>query len=75
MGLKENFSNRFRELRLKNNLQIIELARRLNISIRTINYYEDEKSITLPTVERLVQLSRFFNCSTDYLLGLSDSEK
>ncbi|MDR3021799.1 MAG: helix-turn-helix domain-containing protein [Clostridiales bacterium] len=75
MKIKNIFSTRLKGLRNQHNLTILELASRIKVSIRLIKYYEDCKSKCLPTASRLVDLSLFFNCSVDYLLGLTDNIK
>ena len=62
------FPEILRELRLERNLSRKELAKMLLISIRTISYWElGQRECNL---EQLVQLSKIFNVTTDYLLGL-----
>lgn len=46
-----------------------DLACKLNLTQSTIAYYENGKK--LPTIENLISIAKFFNVSTDYLLGLS----
>ena len=70
------FGNRLIELRKEKNLTQDELADLLckfwnedeAISPLTISSYE--RGRTLPTLTTLISLSRIFNCSTDYLLGV-----
>lgn len=66
MGYKE----RIRELRISNNLSQMQLAQKLNISQSAIAKWELGK--TEPTASALILLSRFFNETTDYILGLED---
>ncbi|MDR3021965.1 MAG: helix-turn-helix domain-containing protein [Clostridiales bacterium] len=75
MILKEIFAVRLKELRLENNLNIPQFAQLLGVNIRLIKFYENSKSKTLPTVDRLKQICIHLNCSADYLMGLSDTEK
>ncbi|MCL2052993.1 MAG: helix-turn-helix domain-containing protein [Oscillospiraceae bacterium] len=65
-----SFQKRLRILRLNRGLKQKELAEKLNIVKSTISAYELGK-IT-PTAENLISLARFFDVSTDYLLGESD---
>ncbi len=44
-----------------------EFAQKLGISKTTLCYYEQGK--VSPSVDMLIKLSDFFNCSIDYLLG------
>lgn len=65
-----SFSNRLRELRLENNFTQKELASRLGLSSNII--CEWEKGRCSPSIESLKILSTLFECSIDYLLGVSD---
>ena len=46
-----------------------ELARELFVSPGTISNYEN--NVHYPDVEKLIQLAKYFDVTTDYLLGLS----
>ena len=48
-----------------------ELADRIGIGQTTISDYEGDRRE--PTARALIKLARFFNVSTDYLLGLTDN--
>ncbi len=61
---------RIRELREDNDLKQRELAEILNCSQRVYSNYE-RGDIDVPT-EILIKLSKYYDVSTDYLLGLSD---
>lgn len=50
-----------------------QLAQRLGISRNAVNLWE--MSMTLPSVESLIELARLFHVSTDYLLGVETDEK
>ena len=63
--------NNLKKLRLQNNLTLQELAKKVNIVASTISYLENGKRQF--TQEHLELLSKFFNCSTDYLLGKTDN--
>lgn len=62
--------NRVRELRKEYGLLQDELAKKLNVSQQTISRIEKEEN-SLPA-EILIDLSKFFNVSVDYILYLSD---
>lgn len=49
-----------------------DLAQKLNISLSTIRSWEQEKSA--PPHEMLVRICRLYRVSSDYLLGLSDTD-
>ena len=61
---------RIRELREDNDLKQRELAEIHNCSQRVYSNYE-RGDIDVPT-EILIKLSKYYDVSTDYLLGLSD---
>lgn len=58
-----------KKLRLSKNLTQLQLAKRLNISKSMISAYEND--IRLPSYDVLIKISRIFNVSTDFLLGIS----
>lgn len=61
---------RIRDLREDKDLKQKDLAAYLNCTQVSYSYYEIGKR-DIPT-EILIKLSRFYECSTDYLLGLTD---
>lgn len=65
-------SKKLRNLRLKRNLSQKELANALGISPSIVSSYENDER--LPSLERLLALADFYNCSVDYLLGKSQKE-
>ena len=64
------FSERLLELRKEHNLSQAALAKLLDVSYGVICYWETDKSE--PTAPNIVKIAKFFNVSTDYLLGLTD---
>ena len=54
------------DLRRKSGWSQEELAHRLNVSRQSVSKWEGAQSV--PEVEKLLQMSRFFRVSTDYLL-------
>ena len=64
------FSTRIKELREKAGLSMDQLAKRLGITKSRINMWENNG--TVPSMNVLVQLAKFFNVTTDYLLGNDD---
>ena len=65
------FRERMKELREDRGLTQQGLADALNIGKSAIALYETEKR--QPDPDTLRKLALFFNCSTDYLLGLTDT--
>ena len=58
---------KLKELRTKFGFSQREVARQLNVSPSIVSGYETGERT--PSVEVLLDLSRLYRCSTDYLLG------
>ena len=67
------FKERFISLRKQNKLTQAELADELEITRSLLASWETGRRI--PDAIHLVMISRFFNISIDYLLGISDSKQ
>lgn len=63
----EVFSKKIKEIRENNNLTMQQLADKINVSKSSINMYENKGII--PRYEILIDISKTFNVSIDYLLG------
>jgi len=63
-------AEKIKELRTERNLTQAELARKLGLTRNGVNSWE--QSLSLPSIQYLILLAKFFNTSADYLLGLSD---
>ncbi|WP_010296004.1 helix-turn-helix domain-containing protein [Clostridium senegalense] len=61
---------RIREERIRKDINQPELAKILNISKQTVSNWENGKRT--PDIDTLENLAKFFDVSTDYLLGRSD---
>ena len=61
------FSNRLKKLRLSKGVSQEVVADFLDISKSAYGYYESGRN--MPSVDALVNLSKYFSVSTDYLLG------
>ena len=66
-----NFHIRLRQLRQRHKLTQGELADVLGLKPTAISNYESKRNE--PSLEKLVALSRYFDVSCDYLLGMSDA--
>lgn len=64
--------DQIRATREKNGLTQAVLARKLGISRSAVNAWE--LGVSVPSAQYLVELSRLFKVSTDYLLGLDNKE-
>ncbi|MBQ3849941.1 MAG: helix-turn-helix transcriptional regulator [Clostridia bacterium] len=64
---------RLRDLRVDNDLTQTEMGKILSCSQRVYSNYE-RGDIDIPTYV-LIELSKFYNVSVDYILGLTDNPK
>lgn len=68
-----NFNERLRALREDKDLTQTTLAKNVNVDQRSISFYEKGKFE--PKIETIKAIAKFFNVSTDYLLGLTNNPK
>ncbi|MDO5813898.1 MAG: helix-turn-helix transcriptional regulator [Bacillota bacterium] len=59
---------RIQYLRLEREMTQKELAKDLKVSLKTIQFYEQNRNT--PETYMIVALAKYFNVSSDYLLGL-----
>lgn len=64
------FKDRLRELRLEKGLKQKDIANAINLTVRAISNYE--QGIREPSLDILKRLCKFFDVTSDYLIGLSD---
>ena len=69
-GLKV-IADRIKTLREKRGITQAELAKQLGVTRSGVNAWE--MGISVPSTQYIVELAQFFNVSTDYLLGVSQS--
>ena len=60
------FSEKLQKLRKQNGLSQEQLAEKLNVSRQAISKWEMG---TIPDMENMVKIGRYFDCSLDYLLN------
>ena len=65
-----SFKDRLSEIRQENNLTRAQLAKKLSVSVRLISYWENGQREC--DFDMLIELSRLFDVSIDYLLGNKD---
>ena len=63
-------SKRIKQLRQEKHLNQKELSKLLNISNTTLSQYETGQRV--PSDEIKIQFAKIFDCSLDYLMGVSD---
>ncbi|EHL11171.1 hypothetical protein HMPREF9629_00708 [Peptoanaerobacter stomatis] len=68
-----SFGNRLKTLRENHNLSQKEFANILNIANSTLSQYESDKRV--PSDEVKIQIAKYFNVTTDYLLGNETKNK
>ena len=64
------YSERIKELRISKNLSQMQLSIKTGLSQSAIAKWELGK--TEPTASAIIILAKFFNETTDYILGLED---
>ena len=68
-----NIGEKVRLLRQKRHLKQIDLANALQVSPQAVSKWEKEDNT--PDLALILKLSRFFNVTTDYLLGANDAKQ
>lgn len=63
-----DFGTRLRKLRVNKGLTQAQLAERLGLTKSVISAYE--RDVRLPTYDTLISITRIFNVTSDYLLGI-----
>lgn len=66
----EIFAERLKELRLEQGLSQAKLAKETGLTQSSIFYWE--KAIKIPNAQAVVILAKYFNVTSDYLLGIED---
>ncbi|MDE6586160.1 MAG: helix-turn-helix domain-containing protein [Clostridia bacterium] len=66
----KKFAERLKELREENNLSQADLALKIKVSVACISRWE--ANLRVPNIDSIIVLCKFFNCSSDYLIGLKD---
>lgn len=67
------FSERLKLMRKKINITQKDIALKLNVQRVTYSHYETGRS--QPSIDTLIMLSDIFDCSIDYLVGISDKQE
>lgn len=64
------FKSRLRELRIEKNLSQQELSKILGFGRTTVNEWEIKGNE--PNIDTLIKISKFFEVTLDYLVGIED---
>lgn len=67
------FQERLQDLLIENDLSRLQLAKNIGISFETLNGYFNKDFY--PELNVAIKISRYFNCSLQYLMGLTDEFK
>lgn len=70
MNIMQTFSARLRTLREESKLTQVQLAEALNVSRGSISFYENGDRV--PDIQFLEDVARYFEVSSDFLLGHTD---
>jgi transcriptional regulator with XRE-family HTH domain len=73
VGEMSQFPERLKLLRKMNKLTQKDMAVKLNIQRVTYSHYETGRS--QPSIDTLILMSQMFECTIDYLVGISDNMK
>ena len=65
-----NFAERLSELLFEHNINASQLGEELGCGNATISHYLTERYF--PNLEMTIRMANYFNCSTDYLLGITE---
>ncbi len=68
----DSIGTRLRRLRLAKHLKVAETCKEIGITLQAWTDYE--KNRTMPQLDKLVRISRFFGVSCDYLIFGRDGE-
>ena len=68
-----DFGNVLKTLRLKEKMTQAQLAQKLGLTKSVISAYET--GLRLPSYDILIHISKIFNVTTDYLLGLENKRE
>ena len=68
--MNHQFAEQLSSLRIEGNLSRIQLAEKLNVSVRLISYWENGQREC--DFNMLIKIADLFSVSIDYLLGRKD---
>ena len=68
--IMNEFQERLQELLIENNLSRLQLSKIIKISFETLNGYFNRDFY--PELSIAIKLANYFQCSLDYLMGLSE---
>lgn len=60
-----------KNLRMLKGINQVELAKALGVTKQSISNWENDN--IMPSIDMLIKIAKFFDVTTDYLLGLSNN--
>lgn len=66
-------ADRIKDLREKKGITQSELARHLSVTRASVNAWE--MGLSIPTIDRLIDLAQYFHVTIDYIVGLSHEQQ
>ncbi len=72
MEIKNKFAEVLKDLRQEFSIGQVELAEKIGVSKGIISLWEN--SLREPTMSSIIALCKFFNVSSDYLIGLDENK-
>lgn len=63
-------SDKIKELRNRSNMSQVKLSKALNVSRSTVNAWE--MGISMPTIKYVIEMSKIFNTTADYILEINN---
>lgn len=69
-GLCIMIAEKIKELRERNGLKQVDLAKMLNVTRSSVNAWE--MGISVPSTQFIAELANLLKVSTDYILGIDD---
>lgn len=67
---KKNIGKRLNEVLAQKGIMQKELAEHIGVTANTVSYYLSGERC--PDIEKLIEIAKYLNITTDYLLGISD---
>ena len=66
------FCDRLKQIRKTENVTQEDLGKYLDVGATTISNWEN--NVSQPSIEQIVKIAKYFNVSTDYLMGIIEDD-
>ncbi|MBR2375867.1 MAG: helix-turn-helix transcriptional regulator [Clostridia bacterium] len=70
--MEKTLNENIKYLRTQSGMNQVEFAKKMSVTKQCVSNWENDN--VLPSIEMLVRIAKFFNVSTDYLLGIEAKE-